>query len=234
MALPARGRSVLGPWAATILSETLPAVVHAALYYESTPPPALLAHLNSVEDQSSGRSQLEGLGLVAFVGDGAVLPRRSGASDLPMEIAVPFASPPELRVTLQLPHRGAVSGMGIRKGVSLIVGGGFHGKSTLLEALQFGVYNKVVGDGRELVMISDTAAKVRPCRALHGPRMPRSWGEPAAPLRRLRPPRPPPKRPPCTLPAHPLHTPCTLPTTRAGACRGWSGRKWLRHLPFHR
>ena len=157
---------MLGQWAATILSETLPAVVHGALYAEASSSPLhLRRHLNSVEDQSTARSMLGDLGLVAFVGDGAVrprrsnpisnanpltltltltlpltltldpdqvLPRRSGASDLPMSGAVPFASPPELKVSLQLPHLGEVSGMGIKRGVSLIAGGGFHGMSTLL------------------------------------------------------------------------------------------------------
>ena len=163
VALPARGRSVLGQWAATILSETLAGVVHGALYAEATSPLDLdlKVHLDSVEDQSAARSMLTDLGLVAFVADGAVLPRRSGASDLPMKGAVPFASPAPLKVSLQLPHRGTVSGLGVRRGVSLIVGGGFHGKSTLLEALQNGVYDKVAGDGRELVVTEATACKVR-------------------------------------------------------------------------
>ena len=109
-----------------------PPQVHGALYAEAAPPAELRRHLDSVEDQSAARAMLHGLGLTAFVADGAVLPRRSGASDLPMAAAVPFAAPAELKVSLQLPHRGEVSGMGVRRGVSLIVGGGFHGKSTLL------------------------------------------------------------------------------------------------------
>ena len=109
------------------------------------------------------RQQLASKGLVAFVADGSVLPRRSGASDLPMESdrAVPFTSPPSLRVTLQVPNKGTMTGMGIPQGVTLIVGGGFHGKSTLLEALQVGVYNKVAGDGREGVVTDANAVKVR-------------------------------------------------------------------------
>jgi hypothetical protein len=57
--------------------------------------------------------------------------------------AVPFQSPPSLSVDIALPNRGTVSGMGIRKGVTLVVGGGFHGKTTLLKAVEAGVYNKV-------------------------------------------------------------------------------------------
>lgn len=163
VALPARGRSIMGAWAAQILTETLPQVVHGALYAESCAAAELRRHLDSVEDQHAARAQLLGLDLVAFVGDGAVLPRRSGASDLPMDgpSTVRFASPPEMRVTMRLPHAGEVVGMGVRRGVSLIVGGGFHGKSTLLEALQLGVYDKLPGDGRELVVTEPSATKVR-------------------------------------------------------------------------
>ena len=75
--------------------------------------------------------------------------------------AVPFAAPRELAVELECPHRGRVRGMGIPRGVTLIVGGGFHGKSTLLDALQSGVYNHLPGDGREGVVTDRTACKVR-------------------------------------------------------------------------
>merc|ERR1719228_2174247 len=105
---------------------------------------------------------LNGVGLVAFVINGAMLPRASGADDRVMRSGgVPFKSPPELEVELVLPHRGKVRGMGVRKGVTLVVGGGFHGKSTLLEALQVGVYDHVPGDGREFVVTDPTAVKVR-------------------------------------------------------------------------
>lgn len=91
------------------------------------------------------RRALPSLGLVAFVANGSILPRVSGAADTPMPVtagAVPFVSPPELEIEVSLPHQGLVKGMGIRKGVTLFVGGGFHGKSTLLAALEAGVYNK--------------------------------------------------------------------------------------------
>ena len=92
------------------------------------------------------RGLLPGLGLVAFVADGAVLPRESGASDRPLrEGAVPFESPPEFGLSVDLPNRGPVSGMGVPEGVTLVAGGGFHGKSTLLSALSWGVYDHVPG-----------------------------------------------------------------------------------------
>ncbi|MCD8335706.1 MAG: ABC-ATPase domain-containing protein [Lachnospiraceae bacterium] len=113
------------------------------------------------DDQQYIRDALEGLGLVAFMADGSILPRESGVSQRPLKNAVVFQSPESLAVTLKLPHRGEVRGMGIRKGITVIAGGGFHGKSTLLKALERGVYNHIAGDGRELVITDQSAFKLR-------------------------------------------------------------------------
>ena len=113
------------------------------------------------EDQQAIREKLPELGLVAFVADGSVLPRESGISSRPMKQSVKFVSPETLRVTLKLPHRGKITGMGIPKGITLIVGGGYHGKSTLLNALELGIYNHIAGDGREYVIADETAQKLR-------------------------------------------------------------------------
>jgi predicted ABC-class ATPase len=163
--LPARGRSVDARAAKTMLLEELPEIVRRALVPAPQggmeEEPARL-HIEVVEDANHLRGRLTGLGLVAFVADGAVLPRESGASDRPLEDgAVPFESPEEYRVEVGLPNRGAVSGMGVPEGVTLVAGGGFHGKSTLLSALSWGVYDHVPGDGRELVVARDDAVKIR-------------------------------------------------------------------------
>ena len=113
------------------------------------------------EDQEAIRRQLKEYGLVAFVADGSVLPRMSGVSQKPMKDAVPFVSPESVRVTLKLPYYGEISGMGIRRGITLIVGGGYHGKSTLLKALEMGIYPHIAGDGREYVITDATAVKLR-------------------------------------------------------------------------
>src|SRR5215203_1817693 len=119
-------------------------------------------HVETVEDADYLRGLLPGLGLVAFVADGAVLPRESGASDRPLKDgAIPFGSPVEYRVEVELPNGGFVSGTGVPEGVTLVAGGGFHGKSTLLSALSWGVYDHVPGDGRELVVAREDAVKVR-------------------------------------------------------------------------
>eukprot|EP00931_Biecheleriopsis_adriatica_P115088 TRINITY_DN90924_c0_g1_i1.p1 TRINITY_DN90924_c0_g1~~TRINITY_DN90924_c0_g1_i1.p1 ORF type:complete len:683 (+),score=149.56 TRINITY_DN90924_c0_g1_i1:90-2051(+) len=165
LALPARGRSVEGYRAAEIVGGLCDAV-EGALFYSSLDSQKLKQHIEAVEDQESLRTQLADLGLVAFVGNGAVLPRKSGVDDRPMTKKdspnlVTFQSPESMEMTVTLPHAGPVSGMAIYKGISVIVGGGFHGKSTLLQALQLGIYNKVPGDGREYVVCEAGAVKIR-------------------------------------------------------------------------
>ena len=138
---PANGRTINASQLERILFEFLPACVTATLFYRRLPAAKVQSVIHLAEDQQYIRSQLEPLGLCAFVANGSVLPRQSGVSDRPMKDGIPFVSPKSMEVTLDLPHHGPLSGMGIRKGITLIVGGGYHGKSTLLEALELGVYN---------------------------------------------------------------------------------------------
>ena len=161
--MPARGRRIMGDAAATLVTEAVPAAVEASLLFAALDADALRAHAEVVEDAVVLRAQLEELGLVAFVADGAGLPRRSGVDDRPLddEAVVPFRSPESLEVTLEAPNAGAVTGMGIPRGVTLIVGGGYHGKSTLLRAVERGIYDHIPGDGRERVVTEPAAVKVR-------------------------------------------------------------------------
>jgi predicted ABC-class ATPase len=163
VSLPARGRTILGREAKSILCVNLPELIKNTMIYASHVAGELKSHIHCVEDQAYMRSQLEDKGLVAFVGNGSILPRASGASARGMsgKHVVPFESPSELEVTLKRKHGPKVQGMGISKGVTLLTGGGYHGKSTLLEALQLGIYNYVPGDGRELVVINPAAVKIR-------------------------------------------------------------------------
>lgn len=161
--LPARGRRIMGKAAAQLLCTTLPELVETTLRGAAHPEAILLLHAQVNEDGDALRAALPSRGLVAFVADGALLPRRSGIEDTPMDEAavVPFRSPDSLRVALSVPHAGEVTGMGIPRGITLIVGGGYHGKSTLLRALERGVYNHRPGDGREQVVSLPDAMKVR-------------------------------------------------------------------------
>ena len=158
---PARGRTIDARELEKMLFDILPGCVLSSLYYRRISQEKLRAAIDLCEDQQYIRETLPELGLCAFIADGSILPRESGVSDRPMEGAVPFRSPESLRVTLTLPHRGQVSGMGIPKGITLFVGGGYHGKSTVLQALQNAVYNHIGGDGRELVIADASAWKLR-------------------------------------------------------------------------
>lgn len=167
MGLPATGRTVLGREAEEMFFQELPRILEASLRPESVDMRALKAHVACSEDQDAMRGQLKERGLVAFLADGSVLPRRSGVDDRPLSAnspgvqVVPLESPPTLRVILERPNRGPVQGMGIPRGVTLIVGGGFHGKSTLLQAIERSIYNHVPGDGREGVVTDPSAVKIR-------------------------------------------------------------------------
>ena len=158
---PANGRTINAPELEKILFDFLPVCVDRGLRYASTPKGEVEQIAALAEDQHFIRQELGRLGLAAFVADGAVLPRESGVSDRPMRDAVPFQSPESLAVTLTLPHRGPLRGMGVARGITLIAGGGYHGKSTLLKALERGVYNHIAGDGREYVITDGSAVKIR-------------------------------------------------------------------------
>lgn len=158
---PANGRTINAPELEKILFEFLPVCVEKSFYYRNLSASALEQTIFLAEDQWYIRSRLKELSLAAFVADGSVLPRESGISSLPMKDSVPFRSPESLRITLDLPHRGKISGMGIPCGITLIVGGGYHGKSTLLNALELGVYDHIAGDGREYVITDNSALKLR-------------------------------------------------------------------------
>lgn len=158
--LPARGRRILGRQAAAMLCEDIPQIV-AAILYDSLDAKAIQQHVTTVEDADWLRQQLPQHDLVAFVANGSILPRRSGVDSRPLLEAVPFQSPSSLEVEFSLPNGGKITGMGIPTGITLIVGGGYHGKSTLLRAIELGVYNHLPGDGREYVVTNPQAVKIR-------------------------------------------------------------------------
>ena len=158
---PANGRTVNAGELGKILFDFLPKCAEQALFYQNLDRERLRAAVDLAEDQHCIREQLPGLGLCAFVANGSVLPRASGVSSQPMGDGVKFMSPKELEVTLDLPRGRRITGMGIRRGVTLIVGGGYHGKSTLLGALELGVYDHIAGDGREYVITDPSAVKIR-------------------------------------------------------------------------
>lgn len=157
--LPARGRNILGLAAREILCTILPRLVQNVCALLPNP---LWHHVRSVQDQVWLQDQLATHNLVAFVPNGSILPRLSGVDNRPLSDAVPFQSPSTLKGSFTLPYtEQTIEGMGIPQGVTLICGGGFHGKSTLLQALQWGIHPKVPGDGREFCVVQPTATSIR-------------------------------------------------------------------------
>lgn len=159
--LPAAGRRILGRQAISLLCEQIPQCIKQTI--EQLDIQRLEQQLQLADQQDAIRTYLQEHHYVSFIANGAILPRQSGVSDQPLtkERAIPFQSPPEWEIEIPIPHRKPIRGMGIPKGVTLIVGGGYHGKSTLLQAIERGVYNHIPGDGREYVITDETACKIR-------------------------------------------------------------------------
>ena len=158
---PARGRSVLARELEKIIFNIIPNIVESTFIYKNINKLALINRVKLMEDQCFIRENLKKKGLVAFVANGSILPRESGISARPLRDGKKFVSPQALEVEFDTPNRGKIKGMGIPKGITLIVGGGYHGKSTLLKALELGIYNHIEGDGREFVITDESALKVR-------------------------------------------------------------------------
>jgi predicted ABC-class ATPase len=180
MGLPAAGRTILGREAEEMFFGELLQIMESSLFYNRLNADRLARHVKTAEDQDRIRDGLRREKMVAFIAEGSLLPRRSGvderpltpfegfegedglrpAGELPADV-VPFQTPESLRIGFTAPNGGPVTGMGIPEGITLIVGGGFHGKSTLLRAIDRGVYNHIPGDGREYVVTREDAVKIR-------------------------------------------------------------------------
>ena len=158
---PANGRTINATELKKIFFEFLPSIVRKTLYYKNCKKDELKAVIELSEDQQFIREELKRRELVAFVANDSILPRESGISQRPMQKCVKFQSPETMEIEMNLPNHGTVRGMGIPKGITLIVGGGYHGKSTLLKAIEQGIYNHIAGDGREYVITNEDAVKVR-------------------------------------------------------------------------
>ena len=161
LALPAQGRSIQGHEASRIVGRDLVRELEEAMDLTGERGDRLVRHVATLEDHRALTATVARNGWVAFLADGSVLPRRSGVSDDPLDGGVPLQAPESMAATVELPHAGTVRGTVVEAGVNVIVGGGYHGKSTLLSAIERGVYPHVPGDGRELVATVPDAVKVR-------------------------------------------------------------------------
>ncbi|MCD6473807.1 MAG: ABC-ATPase domain-containing protein [Thermoplasmata archaeon] len=158
--LPAYGRRIEGKQAIKLLLNDLPHVIERSLFFKHHSYEEIERHVKVAEDADFIRKELRKNRLVAFIANNSILPRKSGVEDEPLSDAIPFVSPPSMEIELECPNR-KIKGMGIKEGVTLIVGGAYHGKSTLLNAIAMGVYNHLPGDGREFVITREDAVKIR-------------------------------------------------------------------------
>jgi len=159
--LPAQGRKILGHEAEKLFFKFIPYIINNSIYAIQTNEIKEAVQLS--DQQDTIRQYMKENGYISFIANGSILPRESGISDKPLkERAIPFKSPSELEVSIKIPHRDeTIKGMAIKKGITLIVGGGYHGKSTLLNAIEHGVYDHIKGDGREFVLTDPSACKIR-------------------------------------------------------------------------
>ncbi|KAA0256896.1 isopentenyl-diphosphate delta-isomerase [Deferribacter autotrophicus] len=166
--LPASGRSILSDECAKIFNKITPSFIETILW-KNLNKEACYLHVKTYENFFYIRNQLDKLGLIAFIKNGSILPRESSISDKPKKNALKFQSPNTLEIKVKLLHpiiednieKNEITGMGIKKGITVIVGGGYHGKSTLLNALSHAVYPHIPGDGREYVVVKESTMKIR-------------------------------------------------------------------------
>ncbi|WP_010529814.1 ABC-ATPase domain-containing protein [Lentibacillus jeotgali] len=158
--LPANGRKINGREAEKLFADAIPAILKNSVF--SISDKEIEDAVQLADQQEAIRAEMRKNNWISFVANGSVLPRGSGVSNRPLKDAVPFQSPKENEVTIEIPHQtGPVKGMAIEKGITLIVGGGYHGKSTILEAIERGIYSHTQGDGREYVLTDPDAVKIR-------------------------------------------------------------------------
>ncbi|GAB3798680.1 ABC-ATPase domain-containing protein [Virgibacillus kimchii] len=158
--LPANGRKINGREAEKLLIDAVPSIIQSSVL--TIKDEEINDAIKLADQQDEIRKQMKENDWIAFIANGAVLPRESGVSNRPLKNAVAFQSPKENETELKIPHQEEpISGMAVKKGITLIVGGGYHGKSTLLQAMERGVYSHTKGDGREFVLTDRDAVKIR-------------------------------------------------------------------------
>lgn len=148
-----------------MLNQELLTIVKATFFYQRYDQQTRFLFAQSVEIQKN-RTQIYQFmrqnDLIVFIANGASLPRHSGVDDRPAhgELVNTFQSPASLQIHIPLDGR-SITGMGIKQGITCITGGGYHGKSTLMQAILAGVYAHIPGDGREYVVTREDAFFIR-------------------------------------------------------------------------
>ena len=156
--LPVKNGKVFSQAAIELFMKSVPGIINNCMIFNNLDGEKLANWIETNEDAEVLRGMLGESGLVAFIADESVF---SGHVNIDSKVFVPLSPPDELAFTFNLPNRGKVRGMGIPAGITLIIGGCSHGKTTLLRAVEFGVYNHISGDGRELAVTVPDAVGIR-------------------------------------------------------------------------
>ncbi|WP_373895582.1 ABC-ATPase domain-containing protein [Virgibacillus sp. CBA3643] len=158
--LPANGRRINGREAEKLFAQAIPAIIKNSIF--SLKDEQIIQAVELADQQDAIREAMRQNNWIAFLANESILPRASGVSNRPLQKAIPFQSPKENEVAVAIPYQTEpIKGMAIKKGITLIVGGGYHGKSTILQAIERGVYSHAKGDGREYVLTDPDAVKIR-------------------------------------------------------------------------
>ena len=158
--LPIEGDRIVGNALRELFMKNIPGIVRASLVYDGFDAVKFTATVDTAEDADTLRNMLPEMGLAAFVADGSVPAGKAGIVTRGASKAVQFRAPETLAVTVELPNRGAVRGLGVPAGITVVAGERTSGKTALLTALALGVYNHPPDDGRELIVTAPDAVYV--------------------------------------------------------------------------
>jgi predicted ABC-class ATPase len=153
----------------TVFFDDLPMVVQDALIYCNMDTAEVEVFVGLMEDADQLRQSLPARGLIGFVASGSLVARLPGSDQPDVAAERTITVDPSLLVSLDTPHRGAVEGLGINSGITLILGDAFSGRIELMRALASGIYNHVPGDGREYIVTMPDSVYIpaEPGRSVH-------------------------------------------------------------------
>ena len=153
--------SIDGAMAQQIFFEDLPEIIGNSLLYCNIDIAAADEHVNNMEDADRLRQHLGASGSVCFVADGALVTRIDGQDAPDYERLSPVEIDETLVEEVEVPHGGAIRGLAIPNGLTLILGESNSGRVDIMDAIAQGIYNHVPGDGREHVVTVADAVNIR-------------------------------------------------------------------------
>lgn len=128
---PAQARRLLAEPAAAVLTNRIPAL--ALEIAQLVTPERVREHAAHLRRRQMIRQALDERGLCAFLPAGSITWRLPDGTPAPGAVALQV--PADLSTRLELADGTSLEGLAFPRGVTVLVGSAFHGKTTLLEAL---------------------------------------------------------------------------------------------------